>query len=140
MESDLIIIFSDDNEEAREEVGAKLDKNAETSMISKPIFDRLRINYIPCEPAQVKDAKGTNHLIIGRVDLRWRKKDKHKSFSETFYIVESEVPYLVLRERAFAQGIQSSELELHKLGLNRQTAGIDRISFTNIEILHDLEI
>ncbi|KAL9024985.1 MAG: hypothetical protein Q9196_006112 [Gyalolechia fulgens] len=70
----------------------------------------------------VKDAKNTTHSPVGKVELRWHKKEKGKSYPQTFYVVDRATPLVILGAPAFATGDQSSGGEMYPVGLHQQTA------------------
>lgn len=87
------------------------------------MLSRVGVGFIPCQMREVKDAKNMTHSPIGKVDLRWHKKEKGKSHPQTFYVVDRATPLVLLGAPAFVTGNQYSGGELYPVGLHQQTAG-----------------
>ncbi|KAL8775247.1 MAG: hypothetical protein Q9209_000253 [Squamulea sp. 1 TL-2023] len=77
---------------------ADVDKDMLHPILQKSVLDILELQYTPCTALQIKDKKGRNHTLIGCVDLVWHKTGYHTEHDETFYVVESGSPDIVLRK------------------------------------------
>ena len=108
-------------------------------MISKSVLARLGVAYEQCHERLVTDSYKKVHPPVGKIDLRWHETNKAKSFLETFFVVESMNPSVVLGGRAILDANQGKEHEIHTLGLKRQTAGMDSNSIANRDIARSLE-
>ncbi|KAL8781236.1 MAG: hypothetical protein Q9213_006089 [Squamulea squamosa] len=103
------------------ELHADVDKDILHPILQKSVLNRLKLQYTLCDAPQIKDKKGRNHTPIGRVDLVWYKTGHHTEHEETFYVVESKSPDIVLKKtgnndtstaaRPLGLGAQSSEAE-----------------------------
>lgn len=87
------------------------------------MLHRLRVRYTPCQKEAVKDSKHTMYSPVGKVDLRWYKKDKVKSHPQTFHVVDRATPLVILGAPAFTASSQSAGGELYPVGLHQQTTG-----------------
>ena len=73
------------------------------------MLDRLgEVFYTSCQKETVKDDKGVQHSPIGQVALRWHKKESGKSYSETFFVVDSQTTLVILGATSFNKTNQSS--------------------------------
>lgn len=120
-----IIIFPDSGIETEESVIAERDENLSISIISKATLDKLAVEYDPCNREPDRGSENKLYSTIGKVVLRWHKKDAVKSYSETFYVANTATPAAILGASADSS---SKELEIHTLGLKKQTAGIVNLS------------
>ena len=101
-----------------------MDKILPISIISKAVVvDVLRVPYQKCQYTPVMDSRATLHSPIGRVELRWYKKDGAKSFDESFLVVDSSVPLVKLGATAYLKATAPVVPEVDTLGLQKQTAG-----------------
>ena len=89
------------------------------------MLDRLDIAYQKCHEKLATDSYKTVHPSIGKLDLRWHQGDKAKSFRETFFVVESLSPSVMLGARAIQKASIYKEKEIRPLGLKKQTTGMD---------------
>ncbi|KAL9613240.1 MAG: hypothetical protein Q9167_002200 [Letrouitia subvulpina] len=101
---------------------AQVDKEIPISIISIHCLTQLGLPYAACNRASVKDRSQTVYSPVGKIDLEWRKIDKAKQFSETFYVVEGDTPLVILGKTAFPQE-ENTGAELTPLELSRQTPG-----------------
>ena len=70
--------------------------------------------------------KNRVHVPVGQIDLQWHKTSIAIQKLETFYVVESEVAFVVLGKSAFSQGGNDSNDGLYPLALAPQSAGQSR--------------
>lgn len=82
-------------------VTADVDKSVPISIISSRIPYRLNQKYEPCEQDPVSDMEGRIYTFIGRIDLDWHKEKVAVGYSETFYVIDSEVPMVLFGKSAF---------------------------------------
>ncbi|KAL8936839.1 MAG: hypothetical protein Q9216_004724 [Gyalolechia sp. 2 TL-2023] len=125
-ESDVdIVVFpeQDQSEGSDGSVRAHADKSLPCSIISTGMLSRVHVGFTPSQTQAVKDKRNTTYSPIGKVDLRWHKKEKGKSYPQTFYVVNQATPLVILGAPAFVTGNQSSGNELLPVGLHQQTAG-----------------
>ena len=126
-------------EETEELVQARPDAALDASIICKSVLGRLEISYEACDERLMTDSYETTHTSIGRLDLRWHESDKAKSFLETFFVVESRNPSVILGAKAISEANQGKEYDTYTLGLEKQTAGINPYSFANVDIVRSLQ-
>ncbi|KAL8917789.1 MAG: hypothetical protein Q9172_005691 [Xanthocarpia lactea] len=104
-------------------VKARTDKSLPFSIISKGMLERLGgVSYTSCQKETVTDSKGVQHSPIGKVALRWHKKESVKSHSETFYVVDSQTALVILGVTSFDNTSQSSGGNMYPIGLQQLTA------------------
>lgn len=88
------------------------------------MVNRVKVKYDSCHKEARKDSQNVLHRPIGRVELRWNKKDKSKSFDEIFYVVESPDLLIILGAPAIKKSKEESTgVPTHPLGVHEQTAG-----------------
>lgn len=87
------------------------------------MLTKVRVGYTPCQKEAVKDSRNITHSPVGKVQLRWYKKDKGKSHPETFFVVNRTDCLVVLGATAFVNSNQPVGGEVHPIGLQQQTAG-----------------
>ncbi|KAI4170700.1 MAG: hypothetical protein LQ343_004799 [Gyalolechia ehrenbergii] len=119
-----IIVFPerDESEGSDGAVTAQADKSLPYSIISTGMLSRVGVGFIPCQMREVKDAKNMTHSPIGKVDLRWHKKEKGKSHPQTFYVVDRATPLVLLGAPAFVTGNQYSGEEQLAMERKKQEA------------------
>ena len=115
-------------------IQARMDRSLQYSVISTGMLSRFPLQYTPCPPKPAQDSKGTNHKPIGTAELRWHRKNGAKSYSETFYVVESVTPFVILGAPSLVHGSQSTVMPIHPLGVQAPSAGRIRF-FLNLETL-----
>ena len=86
-------------------------------------MNQLGLPYSPCQQDPAKDSKGRLYFPIGQVKLQWHKKDKAKSYEETFYVVDTAVWPVVLGKSALPSSNNSPSHEIHVVGINKQSIG-----------------
>lgn len=101
-----IVVFSG-NEEWEVSLEAKADRILPISIISKATAHRQRIPYIEIQREPVEDSEQTRYLPIGKADLRWHKRDAARSYSETFYVVNTTSDLVILGATAFPEDNES---------------------------------
>ena len=106
-------------------ISAQSDNSLPFSIISKGMLDRIGIGstYTTCQQDPVRDSRKVQHLPIGKVTLRWHKNEAAKSYSEPFYVVDSQSLLVILGETAFSNIDQSSGDFFGPTGVQPQTAG-----------------
>ena len=102
------------------------------------MLDQLGISYGECHETLATDSDKKAHTILGKIDLRWHVSGKAKSFPETFFVVESMNPSVILGSRAISVLNQREEHEIHVLGLEKQSAGTNPQSCANSDIVRSL--
>lgn len=105
-------------------ITAQSDISLSFSIISKGMLKRLGVNYEPYTKEKVKDARGVQHIPIGKVELRWHKHELGKSHPEIFYVVDSMTELVILGRTAFAKTTQATGGSVQPIGLQQQTAGL----------------
>ncbi|KAL8729766.1 MAG: hypothetical protein Q9181_004883 [Wetmoreana brouardii] len=115
-----IVLFPKDVER-RHEIHAEVDKNMSISVLTKPVLKRLRLVCEPCEGFKAQDAQGRTWTPIGKVNLEWYRSPIAKQYSETFYVVESDVEMVMMRANAFPHDDVEDEPQTHPIGLQKQT-------------------
>ena len=65
------------------------------------MLDQIGMQRTPCHESPVRDAQGVEHTPVGKVDLRWHKKELAKSHSELFFVVDKPKPIVILGATAF---------------------------------------
>ncbi|KAL8719569.1 MAG: hypothetical protein Q9225_003443 [Loekoesia sp. 1 TL-2023] len=120
-----IIVFPerDESEDSEGSITAQADKSIPYSIISTGMLNRLRVKYTACQKEAVKDCKDTTYSPMGKVDLRWYKKDTVKSHPQTFYVVDQTTSLVILGAPAFAASSQSGGGKLYPVGVHKQTPG-----------------
>lgn len=95
------------------------------------MLDRIGIGstYTTCQQDPVTDSRKVQHSPIGKVILRWHKNEAAKSYSEPFYVVDSQSLLVILGETAFRNIDQSSGDFFGPTGVQPQTAGKSNSSF-----------
>ncbi|KAI4172419.1 MAG: hypothetical protein LQ346_008599 [Caloplaca aetnensis] len=125
-QSDLdIIVFPerDEPEDSDGSIKARAEKSLPYSIISKGMLTKVRVGYSPCQKEAVKDSKNNIHSPVGKVHLRWYKKDKGLSHPETFFVVDRTDCLVILGATAFVNSNQPiGGAEIHPIGLPQQTA------------------
>ncbi|KAL8768484.1 MAG: hypothetical protein Q9209_005275 [Squamulea sp. 1 TL-2023] len=96
------------------------------------MLHRLGETYTPCKKETVKDSRNVQHSPVGKVVLRWHKNEQGKSHGETFFVVNSPTPIVILGATAFGDITQSFGGNLYPLGVHPQTAA-DMSSVTEEE-------
>ncbi|KAI4092721.1 MAG: hypothetical protein LQ339_007856 [Xanthoria mediterranea] len=88
------------------------------------MLDRIGIGstYTTCQQDPVTDSRKVQHSPIGKVILRWHKNEAAKSYSEPFYVVDSQSLLVILGETAFRNIDQSSGDFFGPTGVQPQTA------------------
>ncbi|KAL8993951.1 MAG: hypothetical protein Q9169_005957 [Polycauliona sp. 2 TL-2023] len=85
------------------------------------MLDQLGVTYTTSQQESVKDSKNNQYFPVGQVTLRWQKKEQAKSYSETFSVVTSQAPLVILGAPAFPNTNQPSGSNLDTLGVKKQT-------------------
>ncbi|KAL8799168.1 MAG: hypothetical protein Q9182_006105 [Xanthomendoza sp. 2 TL-2023] len=102
---------------------AQVDKSKPISILSTPIFHDLQIVYEPCPEGQVQDARNHSYTIIGKVDLDWIVWQGAMQWSETFYVVRSDVAMVMLGQSAFREDYKEPDDECYVIELPQKTPG-----------------
>ncbi|KAL8723947.1 MAG: hypothetical protein Q9181_007061 [Wetmoreana brouardii] len=121
-----IIIFPE-REETDDKDGsirAQSDKVLPYSIISEGMINQLGVKYTSCQKEAVNDSRNVQHVPVGQVDLRWHKKDQGKTHSETFFVVGSTTPLVILGATAFPNSNQSAGSNIYPIGVQQQTTGL----------------
>ncbi|KAI4262913.1 MAG: hypothetical protein L6R42_001920, partial [Xanthoria sp. 1 TBL-2021] len=120
-----IIVFPEKevSEDSDGSIQAQSDKALPYSIISKGMLDRLGVTYTSCQKGAVKDSRNVQHSPIGKVALRWHKNEQGKSYSEIFFVVDSQTALVILGATAFPKSSQSSGANIYPIGVQPQTAG-----------------
>lgn len=87
---------------------AKSDQTLPISVISKATADRQGIPYTVSQREPVVDSKQTPYFPIGEVDLRWHRRNAARSYSETFYVVDTATDLVILGATAFPERSDST--------------------------------
>ena len=120
-----IIVFPEHEEPENSDgsIDAKVDNSLRSSIISTGMLKQVRVSYQPGQQESLKNSKNTVYNPVGKIDLRWHKRDKVLSHSETFYIVDQTTPLVVLGATACPASVQPSEGEAFPVGVYQQTLG-----------------
>ncbi|KAL8696339.1 MAG: hypothetical protein Q9224_002845 [Gallowayella concinna] len=121
-----IVVFPEEEvswEDSDGSIQAQTDSNLAISIISEGMLTRLRVGYTPCQRAGATDSQNVQHFPVGKIALRWHKKEQAKSYHEIFFVVESMTPQVILGASAFENSNQSTGGNIHPIGLQHQTAG-----------------
>lgn len=119
-----IIVFPETGESEGSDgsVKAQVDESLPYSIISTTMLNRVHVKYSQCQIKTLKGSKNTTYTQMGKVELRWHKKEKGKSYPQTFYVVEQATSLVILGAPAFGSGNQSSGGGVYPIGLQQQTA------------------
>lgn len=80
--------------------------------------------YTSCQEETVRDAKGAKHSPVGKVDLRWHKKELAKSHAELFRVVDDNTSMVILGATAFPQSTKPAGASVKPIGVTHLTAGL----------------
>ncbi|KAL8950146.1 MAG: hypothetical protein Q9222_003800 [Ikaeria aurantiellina] len=118
-----ITVFPDGDEPEGSDgsIMAQSDHTLKYSIISKGMLNKLKLGCTACQKETIKDSRNNSFSLMGKVDLRWHKKDLGVSHAETFYVVATTTPLVILGATAFAGSSQSNPTNVHPVGLNKQT-------------------
>ncbi|KAL9008387.1 MAG: hypothetical protein Q9173_006483, partial [Seirophora scorigena] len=112
-----------ESEHSAGSIKAQAEMSLPYSIISKKFLTNICVPYTPCTKGPVHDSKNVRHAPVGRVNLRWSKKEKGKSHAETFYVVDRAQPLVILGATAYEGDILSAGQKMQPIGLKQQMAG-----------------
>lgn len=98
-----------------------MDSTIRYPTVQKATLDELQLqcdDHRQVEP--YKDKKGRIHTPIGRIDLKWHKIGHLKEYTDTFYVVESGGPRVVIKKTRE----NGTDNAARPLGLGAQTPGM----------------
>lgn len=97
-----------------------VDKHLQACLISKSLVHRLGARYEAVPKLSVTDSTGRTHAVIGKVELRWHRRESSRSHLQIFSVVNALSTHVILGASALPKGKES---DVHTLGLNKQTEG-----------------
>ena len=106
------------------EIQARIDASLPMSIISVPVRDRLkqRPRRLALDP--VKDSENNIYQPVDQCRLQWRIKNDARGYCEAFYVIESDVEVVILREKALLDQVKPGERSILPIGLSEQTPGM----------------
>lgn len=99
---------------------ADVDDDILYPILQKSILDELQVPYTKCQVEPYRDKKGRNHTPIGRVELKWHKIGFLVEHTDTFYVVESGEPPVVVKRT----DKNDADNAARPLGLGAQNRGM----------------
>jgi len=124
MESTIEINIFSNGEAAGDLPGVPVDKSLQACLISKSLVNRLRVSYEATPGSTVTDATGRTHTVIGKVELRWNRRDSAKSHPQRFLVVDSLPTHVILGASALPK---SRESDVHPTGVGPQSEGTAKL-------------
>jgi len=120
MESSIKINILSNEEVVDDLPDVPVDKILQACLISKALVHRLGVHYEAVPKSSVTDSTGRTHTVIGKIELRWHRRESARSHHQRFSVVDTLSTDVILGASALPKGKES---DVHTLGLNQQTEG-----------------
>lgn len=120
MESSIEINILGDEEVVGDLPDVPVDKYLQACLISKTLVHRLGARYEAVPKSSVTDSTGRTHAVIGKVELRWHRRESSRSHLQMFSVVNALSTDVILGASALPRGKES---DVHMLGVTKQTEG-----------------
>ncbi|KAL8685602.1 MAG: hypothetical protein Q9218_007657 [Villophora microphyllina] len=96
------------------------------------MVNRLGVKPTPCQKDAAKDSRKVQYIPVAKLDLRWHKTNQVKTYTETFFVVNSATPSVILGAPAFlngnqSAGNQSASSSVKPIGTEKQTTEQKRV-------------